>query len=330
MIDKYSKLENCNMRSDLIKKAYNYIDSFSTGHFNYIAKQVVVEVIDNTKNLNTLPYEHMSGQIEEATDFLIDLRDDAINRYGIFMGRRNHGSQDRYSALYDDRDWADANDYWHVYHYNSTAINIGDIERMIFRYLNVTWSSETLEWLMINAFLKQDIYNNAQYFIKNHIAFSQRLSLEIAKKSKLVYEVCNGFLYHMRLDWLLYLLVFITVFRYGLIKIENNHLFSGIISLALISFISLNSLLNLPGRIIRRKQFDKQIQKQIDLKQFTSHLTWSPSTLKSKIETINMTETFYPSFIPLLDKMIKRNPDVFNVKGGNEFYAFSHITPEEQ
>ncbi|HSW69590.1 MAG TPA: hypothetical protein VLI69_05520 [Gammaproteobacteria bacterium] len=310
MLKNYDETDDLSdKKDDLEEKYFRYVDSISVGQYNEIAKNIVSEVIKNSYTASNYSTESISQHIKDALNFLIDLRNNAINRYARYTDEKS-----KYSSIYQDNDWPKVSDNFYVKHSNSTSISIGEIQCIIPRYLNAEWSSETLEWLMMNAYIKQDLYENAQILIQDYTALSVKASLYFAGKCKLCFYILKFLLYHMRLDWILYSLIIFVLLRNGLTSLTGHQPLSGIITLSLTIFIVLNLLLNIYPNSRRRKQFNEELEKKIDLKNFITQRAWSPTTLKNKMEAMNLEETFYPSFIPLLNKMIARNPHQFTVK----------------
>ncbi|MEO8401063.1 MAG: hypothetical protein ABI597_04605 [Gammaproteobacteria bacterium] len=191
-------------------------------------------------------------------------------------GEPDSSEKEKIETLYTDLNWnreLESNLPWLD---GAEKINIIALNEIINKYLSYEWfSSSIFEHVIINAFIRYSIEINRKAFKKN-----------LAESSSIR-------------TYVFYAIIGITL--YCLMPV----------ALIILAFLGVNSFISMLAERKAEKYDLKILLQLISLKTYVSGITWSPTAVMKRITELD--KIFYiPELIPLVSKMISRNPNIFN------------------
>ena len=291
------------MKIKIQKKYLGIIKDSLDGQYRSVASQAIKDVVNMPSNDNDA--SSLENYLDQTLDFLDDLRA-AINKFSAFTDEDN----DKNWIFYDDRIWLDGLKL-HIANNFFQEIQLGSLQDLISKYLSFEWSSPTIEWHLINAYLTHEIYIYGRAYVKHHSSLGRSVAIKLSS-NELNYLALD-LLLNPHLDRLIKGVlpsVFVTLL------FINGWIYSAIFSGIFFFYFLIDKMTCLPKKLKSNRDFLRKYDSLIDIKDYTAYYSWSPRFLKQKIENINKEWTFSPELIPLLEKMAKRNADIFYIFPG--------------
>lgn len=267
-------------------------NSVTEKQYKRVATQVIQDIIGLAKSHNT-DASSLESNLDIALELLLDLKR-AINDSQPVWNKN-----EKIETLYNDFNGDNIIKPWAQ---DPERINIVGLNEVINKYLSYEWfSSSVFEHVLINAYLRYCIDLNRKKLI-----FSPPMSarsIAACCTSKIGYFKTYTFLkiIGIAIKWVMPGWLFIHALTNGWLI---TTIFSGI-------FIGYSIISTFAQKIIRMYNL-KKLLPLIDLKTYVSGKTWSPISAMDKIKKLDK-EFNMPELTPMLSKISKRNPDIFNV-----------------
>lgn len=263
---------NCSLKTDYLEIQDEYLRQIRAD----TAEQYRIVATQVTEDIIDLAKGHNTDEytLRSYLDIALELLLDLKN--AVNDSKSTCIEDDNVHTVYNDLNWNSR-----LFPYprwpEDDEINICALTEIISKYLSYEWfSSPIFEHVIINAYLRYNIEINRKAFKKN------------SEEPSYYFQTC--------------------VF-YGVVGIITYWLMPvALIILALSAAYSFNSILT---EIKAQKDDLKALLALIDLKTYVSAITWSPTAAINRVNELD--KRFYiPELIPLVSKMINRNPNTFN------------------
>lgn len=225
--------------------------------------------------------------------------DDLINLIECLQDTLHWGVEDKNSITYECFNWGFGTLSDPCFSDKFSPFGQPGLRAVINFYLEKEWlSSPTLEWVLINVYLRIAIGN----YRDNVLSISELNR----PKSKFEYLFKKAF-------WLLFGSVpFLMLAGIYWITFTNDWMIANLAISLYILYFSTNSII----RYIKDLRADKRarsiLSKMVDLKVNISSCSWSPRKMLCKINVIEE-EVIIPELSPIFTKMMKRDADIFNL-----------------
>lgn len=294
----YSKTINCKNKYQDIKNNYiNEISSYTECQYKNTAIQIINDIINNAENNNSDEYL-LEEHLDQALDLIRDLKN-AINTSTDFWNKN-----EKIDHLYKDYNWGDRIKPWE--HDSSHMIDIISLNEVISKYLSLEWfSSSIFEWIIINAYLRYVIELNRKEFFNSPPGSARSFAACFSTAHQYVISFLILKSIGIIINWILPISMIFAAFI-------NEWFVTGIILTATTIISVFFFMISFPkGRKIRKIKI-QLLSDLIQLKTYVSAKSWSPSFVMEKIKKLNQA-LFMQELIPLVAKMIKREPEIFNV-----------------
>ncbi len=275
------------------KVAYVKIDREFSRPANRFAKCVIDEIFAHSEN--TLePYFLSEEDIDEVIALILDLQ--------ITL---NWGKDEQTIHFYECFNWG--NNLLYPWSNDVFFLDTSRLENIISRYLSINYfSSPTFEWYIINPYLRVHI-NNYRDFAFYGSSPSRILNLPPKTFLEHCYNLIVDKVFTLSMSWLLYGLPF-----YFISKVFEKEwtLTALLLSLGYLYFLT-SEIIGFIKCLHDKKLRRCSLFKLVDLKINISAKSWSPTKIMGKITALEK-KLNIPELSPLVSKMIKRDPHIFN------------------
>ncbi len=279
--------------NEVKKIAYEQIDHKFSGQVTYFAKSVIEEVFEYCE---TFFNEHYLTEenIHEALDLILDLQ--------LTL---HWGKDDQTTHLYRCFNWQDnLLDPWCN---DDFFLDSSRLEVIICGYLACKWfSSPTFEWYVINSYLRVAINNYRE--IVFYGSGSRRMSIS---RPKTFLEYCYSLIFKKGFNLLIGCLLYILPLFLINIVFEKDWIVTALLLFLGYLYFLISEVIGFIKSLWERKKRLSILFKMVDLKANISAKSWSPAKIMEQINAIDE-KVNIPELSPLVSKMIKRDPDIFN------------------
>ncbi len=273
--------------------AFKKINYEFSGQVKYFARCVINEIFEyceNTLDGYSLTEEH----INDAIDLILDLQ--------ITL---HWGADDKTSHLYRCFNWN--NNLLYPWCNDVFFLDLPRLENIISSYLGNKWfSSPTFEWYIINPYLRVHI-NNYRDFVFYGSNPSRILNIPPNTFLKHGYNFIVDKIFTLSLSGVLYGLPLYLISK----VFEKEWTMAALLfSLGYLYFLT-SEIIGFIKILCDKKQKRGALFKLVDLKINISAKSWSPTKIMENVTELEK-KLNIPELSPLVSKMIKRDPDVFN------------------
>lgn len=273
--------------NEIRKIAYKKIDHEFSDQVKYFARNVIDEIFEYCEqSLNR--YSLTEENIYIAINLILDLQ------LTLHLGE---GYQ--------------TNSLYKCFHWNANLLSpwckddffldMARLDNIISQYLSFKWfSSATFEWYIINPYLRMSI-NNYRDFVLNR-SFSTPTTLS---------DYCSTFMIEKAFGLILAFLQYVLPSYLILKAYEKDWIVISLLGSFGYVYLLISGVKRFIMHLACQRKAKSMLFKMVDLKMRASSKSWSPTRIMQLISEIDR-EVNVPELTPLVSKMIKRDPDIFN------------------